>query len=247
MPTPNVNPATRGVPLNPPPSIITTVIFDLDGTLVDSREAVVDAVAAGMEAVLRRHGFDRLRADRNLIMDAMGLPPSEYYRRILPPELSHLAAEVQSASTDEEVRSLAEGRGRLYPGVADTLRKLKDEGFLLAIVSNAQEPYFVAALHYLDLDPLIDHRECHEQLPPESAGGKEVLVQRALHALSTEPRQAVMVGDRREDIEAGRRLGTRTAGVSWGFARPGELDTADWRIDSLAELPAVLPSPPKTN
>ncbi len=229
--------------MNPLP-VINAVVFDLDGTLVDSRTAVVEAVARGVERVLARHGVERPRADRDRIVQAMGLPPHRYYREILPPAAASWAREVQDEATAEEVRALAAGEGRLVPKALETLSELRARKVRIAIVSNAQEPYFRAALEYLGLQALSDHRECHEQLPAHLPKGKDILLQRALRAVDTAPENALMVGDRREDIAAGRQVGTLTAAASWGFAAPGELEEADWLLTTMAQLLDRIPGRP---
>jgi phosphoglycolate phosphatase len=203
------------------------MVFDLDGTLVDSRRAIVRAVAQGVARVLQRHEIEDQLPDEAAIMDAMGLPPVEYYRRILPPQLAHLAPEVKESATAAEVEALARGEGKLYPAVEETLQALHTRGVRLAIVSNAQEPYFRACLRYLKLSAFVEHAECHEELPTGIAGGKPVLLRRALQKLGVAAVKSVMVGDRREDIAAGRELGSKTVGLSYGFARAGELEDAD--------------------
>ncbi len=216
------------------------MFFDLDGTLVDSRRAIVRAVAQGVQTVLQRHEITGQSPDEHAIMDAMGLPPVEYYRRILPPELAHLAQEVKESATATEVEVLAKGEGKLYPAVEETLRELRASGVRLAIVSNAQEPYFRACLRYLGLSALVEHAECHEELPEGVEGGKPVLLRRALQALRVEAKSGVMVGDRREDIAAGRELGCRTVGLSYGFAREGELAQADHLFGEFRRLLELL-------
>jgi len=212
------------------------MIFDLDGTLVDSRRAIVRAVAQGVHTVLQRQKIVDQMPDEHAIMDAMGLPPAEYYRRILPPELAHLAKEVKESATAAEVEVLAKGEGKLYPAVAETLKELRACGVRLAIVSNAQEPYFRACLRYLGLSALVEHAECHEELPAGVEGGKPVLLRRALQELQVEAANSVMVGDRREDIAAGHKLGCKTVGLSYGFAREGELEDADHLFGEFRRL-----------
>jgi pyrophosphatase PpaX len=215
---------------------IRAAIFDLDGTLIDSRQAVVDAVAAGVREVLARHAIQDFEPSEAAIMDAMGLPPVEYYQRILPEALFPLSLELKEVATAHEVRALAAGKGRLFPGVMKGLEALRSGGIRLAIVSNAQQPYFVAALDHLGLEPMLDHRECHEELPPGVGSGKPVLLRRALAALGVEAGDALMVGDRREDILAGLELGCATVGMSYGFGSPDELREADLVTGEFSSL-----------
>jgi phosphoglycolate phosphatase len=220
----------------PEPTPLRAVVFDLDGTLVDTRAAVVDAVAAGVEGVLRRHGIDGVHADRAAIEAAMGLPSEAYYRAIVPARLQDLVDEVQTASTRLEVQALERGEGRLFPGIAALLAELRAAGLRLAVISNAQAPYFHAALRCLGLARTFEHSECHGDLPPGAPAGKRALLARALTALRVPASSACMVGDRADDVAAGRELGCRTVGVTWGFADPGELAAAGGTADRPADL-----------
>ncbi len=219
-------------------SPVRAVAFDLDGTLVDSRTAVVEAVATGCAEVLARHGAS-FRPTHDAITGGMGLPSDEYYARLLPPELQSLAAAVKAAATDHEVSALAEGRGRLYPNVAVALQQLRKRGWKLAAISNAQEPYFRAALEYLELAPLFDHCECYEEMPPTTGPSKQALLTRALEALGTPAGDTAMVGDRGDDIDAGRALGCVTVGLRQGFGTLEELVRAHFVVDTAAEVPAL--------
>lgn len=212
------------------------VIFDLDGTLVDSRKAIVDAVAAGIETVARELGHPQTRADRDAVVRALGLPSDEYFRRVLPANLVQHAARVKRVATELEVRALAEGEGRLFPGTLESLITLREGGWRVAVVSNAQRPYFRAALEHLGLQAQVDHSECQEELPKELEGDpKTVLVGRALSGRGGEG-IAVVVGDRAEDIQAGRAHGCRTVGATHGFGSEEELALADHRVDGLPAL-----------
>ena len=214
------------------------VVFDLDGTLLDSRHAVLEAVEAGFRDVLARHGITDVEPRREMVASSMGLPAGEYFRRILPRKLQHLADEVQAAATGHEVEALASGRGRLFAGITELLEALATSGRPVAIVSNSQTPYFRAAVQYTGLERWAQHLECHEELP--TPGGKVELLTRALEALSCDPSQSAMVGDRAGDVDAGRGLGCATVGVTYGFGDPGELRGADVIVHDVPELSRAL-------
>lgn len=216
------------------------IVFDLDGTLVDSRVAVIDAVAAGIREVAARHGRGPVAIDPARLRAALGMPAREYFVAVLDETLRDLADEVKEASTEHEVTSLASGEGRLFPGVLDTLDALRTRGYSLGVVSNAQGPYFRAALEHLDLESRLSHSECYEELPDGAARPfKRTLLGRALQTMGVEPESAWMVGDRREDIEAGHALGTRTAGILFGFGTPDEFDLADRRLQRFDDLLSI--------
>jgi len=174
-------------------STLRAVAFDLDGTLVDSSNAVLDAVAAGVRDVTGRHG-KALDVSRDVILGALGQPAGDYYRSILPAGLVHLAAEVQEAATALEVAAMQDGRDHLFPRVRETLDALRSRGFRLACISNAQLPYFRAALDHQGLAERFDHSECQEELPRGAKRPfKSTMLRRALVALEVDAADVVMV------------------------------------------------------
>jgi phosphoglycolate phosphatase-like HAD superfamily hydrolase len=226
------------------PHALGAVLFDLDGTLLDSRRAIVDAVARGIEEVAAEHGQAGLVANRQAIVDALGLPADEYFRQVLPPTLLQHAAEVKTAATGHEVDALAINSEQLYASTLPALRELRARGHCLGIVSNAQHEYFRAALYYQKLENCVDYSECYEELPPSTAPPyKQRLVERALSALSAAGRVNTMVGDRAEDLEAGRACGCRTIGVLHGFGHREELAKADHLARDLAEVASIILGP----
>ena len=212
------------------------VAFDLDGTLVDSEHAVLDAVAAGVREVTGRHGA-AIDVPASVLRDALGLPAAEYYRTILPEEWREHALEVKEVATAHEVAALRDGHGRLFDGVLETLDALRARGMRLACISNAQAPYFRAALEFLKLGARMDHTECHEELPADARPPfKTVMLRRALAALELEASEVMMVGDRAEDVRSGAELGCRTVGLTFGFGTAEELAIAKHRIDRFDRL-----------
>jgi phosphoglycolate phosphatase len=217
------------------------VVFDLDGTLVDSRVAIIDAVRTGVRDAVAAAGLPQPDIDDATLRGALGKPAREYFLAILPETLGHLADAVKEASTHREVAALASGHGRLYPGVLDALDALRGAGVRLAAVSNAQAPYFRAALEHTGLGERFDHTECHEELPPDAAPPfKLTLLRRALQALDVQATRALMVGDRAEDIEAGQAAGCATLAIPFGFGSEKELAGADARLDGYDRLASIL-------
>ncbi len=220
---------------------VEAVVFDLDGTLVDSGTAVIGAVATGIREVAERHGYGRIDVDPSVLRAALGRPAREYFRTVLPRKLVDLADEVKEVATQHEVEALRAGRGRAFDGVLPALDSLRSSGRRLACVSNAQAPYFRAALEHLGLGRRFEYTECQEELPPDSVPPfKVVMLRRALASLDVAPSHAVMVGDREEDLVSGRTVGCRTVGVTYGFGEPAEFADADATIDRADDLVSVV-------
>jgi phosphoglycolate phosphatase len=221
--------------LTSPPALI----FDTDGTLLDARSAVVDAVAAGLAETYRRFGLPVPATDRDRIAGAIGLPSAAYYRAAFPPGTvptglsDRFAAEFEVHSTRAEVAALRSGATELYPGAEATLARLAERGHPLLLMSNAGSTYFdtVVAVHGL-------RRFFRRTLSLEEAErrgwaqDKHGMVRHLLVGGGA----GIVIGDRAHDLEAGRAAGARTVGCLYGFGDPAELADADWRITSLAEL-----------
>ena len=216
------------------------IVFDLDGTLVDSRVAIIDAVRAGVHEAVAEAGLPQPPMDDATLRAALGKPAREYFLAILPDTLGHLAERVKEAATRHEVEALAAGRGRLYDGVLAALDALRAAGIDLAVVSNAQAPYFRAALEHTGLLERVSHAECHEEMPVDSPRPfKLTLLKRAIERLEVDPARVLMVGDRAEDIEAGRAAGCATLGIPFGFGSLEELSSADHELRHFDELGSI--------
>jgi phosphoglycolate phosphatase len=217
------------------------VVFDLDGTLVDSRVAIIDAVQAGIRQAVAEADLEPPDIDPASLRAALGKPADEYFRAVLPETLGHLAPAVKEAATRREVEALAAGHGRLFEGVLDSLDALRSAGIRLAAVSNAQAPYFRAAIDHTGLAERFDHSECHDELPAGSEPPyKLVLLRRALQELGVDAARSLMVGDRAEDLEAGLAAGCTTMAIPFGFGDEAELAIADLRLSHYSKLPSLV-------
>lgn len=218
--------------------------FDMDGTLLDGRAAVIDAVADGLAQTYRHFSLTPPPLDRDLIAGAIGLPTSIFFRRAYPPgsvptEIADaFAGEFEVRSTRAEVAALLRGQTSLYAGVEAMLSALAAQEHELALYSNASEPYFEAVLAAHGLRRWFTRALCLEQaVRRRLARDKKQLVRHLVGGHGA----ALVIGDRVHDIEAGRAAGARTVGCRYGFGRPEELAGADWCIDAPAELLELPP------
>jgi len=219
-----------------------TFLFDMDGTLLDSSAAVVDAVAAGLERAYVHHGLAPAPADRSLISRSMGLPSDAYFRAAFAPDTVPAELREEFALTygrytaDAEEEAVAAGATRLYNAVPDALDALRDQGHRLLLFSNAGARYFRAIIQGHELGRWFPRALCVEEARDQGlASDKDGMV----HALVDDPARAVVVGDRIHDIEAGHRAGARTVGCLYGFGDPEEFAAATWTVRSPAEWPSL--------
>lgn len=215
-------------------SRLRTVLFDLDGTLVDSRRVAVEGARRGLPQVFRSRDLEPVIPSEETILGLVGTPVPEYFERLLPPELSHLADEAWRVVGRCESELVRQGFSTLYPGARETLEWLLERGILLGIVTNCGANYCRANLETLGLEPLVHRVFCLADAP---GGSKADLVAMALRELRG---PAAMVGDRAWDVAAGRAHRLLTIGCTWGHGRPAELEEAHHRVDSFPELRALL-------
>lgn len=215
------------------------IIFDTDGTLMDGRRAILDAVAEGLTATYHHFELPDPEPDRERIGLAMGLPASVFFRTAFDPSTvpsdlrDAFVGEFEVQSTRAEVAALRAGGSQLYEGAEDTLDALRGRGYDLALFSNAAEPYFQTVVDVHGLD-----RWFTRTLSLEYAMRRRLARDKCgmLHHLARGYERLVVVGDRVHDIEAGRALGARTVGCRYGFGERHELGEADWCIDRVDEL-----------
>jgi phosphoglycolate phosphatase len=210
---------------------IDLLIFDLDGTLVDTRQDLTNSVNYARE----RFGLDPLGL--NEVMSHVGDGARNLIKRSLP-----------GAAGDavDEAMTLFRGHYRdhlldfsiFYPNARDVLRHFQQKK--LAVVSNKPEEFTKKILRGLQVDTLFQ----------EILGGDSVSTMKPdpapilhiLESVKTKPAQAVIVGDSPSDIEAGRAAGVLTCAATYGYRHKELLLEAkpDFIVDDLAELQQIL-------
>ncbi|WP_034285806.1 HAD hydrolase-like protein [Schaalia suimastitidis] len=212
------------------PSQWTCVLFDIDGTLVDSADVVVDVFVQ----TLAHYG--RTIPPRSDLRQHVGPPLWESMK-----DLGFDAATIEDA-IDYYRRHYSERflEPPLFPGIASLLRRLHAAGIPLATATSKQETLAVEQMNYLGLTPYFT---AIAGAVADPGSTKETVIRDALARLE---RQGVdtgaplLIGDRCFDIEGGHAAGIAVAGVQWGYAQPGELDQAVAIFDTPDSVEAYL-------
>lgn len=207
--------------------MITTAFFDLDGTLTNPAEGFLKAVKAGFKAIDRPPPVD------SALTKWIGPPLVESLNDHLgDAELAAAALEGYRASYG--VTGYVENH--VYDGVEDCLDALLAAGYRLYVATAKPEPMARKVLDHFRLSPRFGNI-----FGPDFEGqlnDKADLLARALRVTGEDPATAVMIGDRRYDIRAGRKNDVRTIGVTYGHGAPDEL-TAEG-AHALASHPAEI-------
>lgn len=208
---------------------ITLIIFDLDGTLVNSSVDLTNSLNYAIEP----YGLERLTVGKTislvgegitrLIEKLVGERPADIREVVLERFLAHYSEHL----TDHTVP---------YPGVRETLGLLGE--YRKAVISNKREDLSRRLLDNLGLAGYFELIWGSDSVPEKKPSPLPVL--EMLRKFSCSPAEGVIVGDSTYDIEAGRAAGVRTVAVSYGYRDRALLKNADCIIDHMRDLIAAL-------
>ncbi|MGQ0645822.1 MAG: phosphoglycolate phosphatase [Elusimicrobiota bacterium] len=200
-------------------------MFDLDGTLADTREDI----AASVNEALRRLG--RPPRDVAEIKGFIGDGFRSLMKRALGAEDEALADRALEIFSPHYLAHCAD-RSALYPGVSATLERLS--GRALAVVTNKPEAHSRAILKALGLEKFFPVVLGGDSLPvrkPDPGPLRE-----ALRRLGVPAEAALMVGDSANDIRAAKAAGVSVCAVTYGYRPREELAGADMILDRIEDL-----------
>jgi phosphoglycolate phosphatase len=195
------------------------VVWDVDGTLVDSRAVIFECCKSALTgAGLAEPSYDAVR-------QVVGLS--------LTPALAALAPGLGAAEQDRMVETYKETFHSLhrqpgfieplYAGAAETLVRLKAEGWLMAIATGKSRRGIEVISRMHGWAGVFDSTHSADDGPgkPDPA-----MLLEAMRALGCTPAQTIMVGDTAHDMRMARAAGVRAQGVSWGFHTAEEVRAA---------------------
>lgn len=208
-----------------------TVIFDLDGTLLDTLEDLADSVNYALND--RGHALRKNEEVRQFVGNGVG----QLMKRALPIDTSKEEIDCCLEVFRKHYTSNMNNKTRPYKGILELLEELAKKNVKMAIVSNKFD-LAVKALckemfsQFISEESAIGEKEGIRKKPaPDSAF-------EALRILSRKPSDAIYVGDSDVDIETAKNAGIFSVGVTWGFRDREVLEKsgADKIIDSPSDL-----------
>jgi phosphoglycolate phosphatase len=210
---------------------IAAVLFDLDGTLVDSLHDLTDAVNHMLA------GFRQRARKPSEVRQLVGKGARNLAQRALDTDSSDDIESGLAAFTEFNAMHIAD-KSRLYPGARDLLQQLADSGIRMAVISNKQEALSRLILKTLGIDgffAFIAGGDTFAEMKPSP-----LPLLRVIAEFNCGPTDAVMVGDSINDIQAGNQAGITTIGCRWGYGDSLELSEAGFQADSCSDIINIL-------
>ena len=210
------------------PRFIQGLIFDLDGTLIDSRADIVGSV---------NHALEKLGL-RELPSHVISSYVGDGVRNLLTDCLSHFSRPdlLESGTTlfRQHYGVHLLDHTRLYPGVSDVLRWLHPK--LKAVVTNKPEGFTIQILQGLGIRSYFDQVLGGDSLPVKKPSPEPIF--KVLQSWNFAPSDVLVLGDSANDMQAGKKARTLTCAVTYGFRSRTELESSrpDWIIDSITQL-----------
>jgi phosphoglycolate phosphatase len=197
--------------------MLANIFFDLDGTLTDSKEGIVNCIYYALEKLGYPvpEGFN--------VNDCLGPPLRLSFRRLLKTNdeaLIERAVEIYR----ERFSTIGLFENRVYPGIPELLSALRENDFKLYVVTTKPRVFAERIIEHFQLAQrfvAIYGTELNGQFD-----NKADLIEFILKARQLRAEETVMVGDKREDITAGQANRTGTIGVTYGYGTRREITEA---------------------
>lgn len=194
-------------------------VFDCDGTLVDSQHSICAAMTLAFEG-------EKLAApDRTTILSVVGLSLPLAIARLLPEAEAdfhdHLSESYKRAF--QQMRRDNAVSDPLYPGIAELIRELDADGWLLGVATGKSDRGLNLCLAHHGIDAhfvTLQTADRHPSKPHPS------MLLTAMAEAGASPETTVMIGDTSYDIDMALSAGTRALGVGWGYHLPADLIAA---------------------
>ncbi|MDD3193502.1 MAG: HAD family hydrolase [Oscillospiraceae bacterium] len=212
------------------------VLFDLDGTLIDSIQDLTDSTNYALaECSLPLHSVEEYKYFVGNSVDPLirrALPEGERDNQALFEQVKKIYLNRYAAHSKDKTRP--------YPGIEKLLAQCNESGVLIAVVSNKPHDITADVVRYyfpkICFAATIGQKEGIPQ-KPDPAGVREVL-----RLTSTSPSDALYVGDTWVDMQTAQNSGLQSCGVLWGFRTRQELEEhhADFIVADAEGLAKII-------
>ncbi len=217
--------------MNDNDNVAGTVLLDLDGTLTDPFPGISRSILHALAEM------DEPPLDEEALRGWIGPPLIDSFHTLFG-DAARAARGV--ALYRERFAETGLFENAVFDGIPAALETLKASGFALVLATSKPRVFATRIVGHFGLDACLD--AVHGAELDGTRSDKAELIAHAIVSEGIDPRRAVMVGDRRHDIDGARANGVRAIGVAWGYGTAGELATAapDRIVEAVADLPPIV-------
>lgn len=208
---------------------INTVLFDLDGTLINT----IDLILASFTETLNHYYPNKY--SREDMLKFIGPPLVDSFHSIDAERVDEMVDYYRAFNMKNHDSLVKE-----YEGVLETVEALQTAGFKIGIVTTKLRAAVLKGLKIGKLDPFFDVIVTLDDV--KNAKPDPEPINKAIEQLHSTPEEAIMVGDSSHDILAGQNAGTLTAGVAWTVQGREHLEAynPDYMLDNMRDLLHIL-------
>ena len=203
------------------------IILDFDGTLGNTTNVIIRT----MHATIKDMGLpERTDAECATMIGPrlIEIPP------LLFPDLD-VDCELYAETYRKNFKIFnTDGAVEVYPNVLETLKELKDLGYILTVASSRSKSTLLAYVKALGLDETVSYVIGAEDVKAGKPDPEAAI--KILENFGMKPEEAIVVGDTVYDVQMGANAGTRTCAVTYGNGKRETLSEATWVIDDFSEL-----------
>jgi pyrophosphatase PpaX len=210
-------------------SKITTVLFDLDGTLINTNDLIISSFLHTLN-----HYYPDQYEEKD-VLQFMGPPLEESFQGVDPDRVEEMIERYRTYNLEKHDELVTE-----FEGVFETIKTLHENGLKLAIVSTKTRNAVLKGLKLTNLDQFFEvvitlDEVQHAKPHPEP-------IEKALEELGASASEALMVGDNHHDILAGKNAGVLSAGVAWSAKGKAHLEKydPDFMLDTMPDILSVV-------
>ena len=212
------------------------VIFDVDGTLVDSQNDIVAALTQAFEQA------GRPLPDRKDLLSGVGLSLEHFMPRLVPDASAQVHRQMIEAYKAAYMKLRAETGVKqsspLYPGAMDALRSLQAmPDVVLGVATGKSKRGLDKLIEGHDLTDMFFTQQVADFHPSKPHPS---MIETAMVEAGVEAKDTVMIGDTSFDMEMARAAGVHGVGVAWGYHGRAGLGAADIVIDAFEQLEQAL-------
>ena len=215
------------------------IAFDMDGTLFDCGEIIVEAYGRAVVVFAKKTGINLKVPTSEQFRSFLGMTADHFFKGLFPELDSKYYGEIDRLCTAELSRDVSQKKGILYDGVHELFEKLYNDDWKILIASNGQFLYLTTILETYDLAQYLAHTVIVVNY--RGINTKSDILAEYIRALNIKD-HFVMVGDRASDLKAARDNNAFFIVCSFGHADEGEIATADAMVHSMKEIPGILAS-----